>query len=241
MKLIQLNSIDSTNNEAKKLALNGEPEWTIILAEHQHSGKGSKGRSFFSPEGSGLYMSIVLRPSFSAQKSLLITTAAAVAVARVLERRFSVKAEIKWVNDLYKDGRKICGILTESSLNSDGTLNFAILGIGINLCPASEIPKEIENVIGFVCEEKCEVDKAALTTEIAKEFKKIYVSLENANFADEYNQRLMLKGKKVAVSTPKSTAFAIVLGTDEQLRLIVEYENGERHALCAGEVSISLE
>lgn len=241
MKLLQLDSTDSTNNEAKKLALNGEAEWTVIVAESQTCGKGSKGRSFFSPEGSGLYMSILLRPTISAEKALYITTAAAVAVARVLERRFDIKAEIKWVNDLYKNGKKICGILTESSLSGNGRLDFAILGIGINLCPAAAVPKDLENIMGFVCEEKRDIDKALLAAEIANEFKKLYDTLETASFADEYNQRLMLTGKTVTVNMPSFKKTAVVLGIDEQLRLLVEYEDGERQALSAGEVSINLE
>ena len=183
----------------------------------------------------------MLVKSFLCIQLLYITTAAAVATSRVLWRNFKVDAGIKWVNDLYVGGRKVCGILTESALKSDGYLEWAVLGIGINLCPAANIPKEIENIIGFVCDEPKDIDKVALCKEIAEEFKTLYASLGTASFAGEYNERLILKGKTVQVISADSSRPAVVLGTDERLRLLVEYEDGTKDALYAGEVSISLE
>jgi BirA family biotin operon repressor/biotin-[acetyl-CoA-carboxylase] ligase len=127
-------TVDSTNNKLKELARQGAPEGTVVIAKEQTHGKGRMNRSFHSPAETGIYMSILLRPKFSTADAILITTAAAVAVAQAVEAVAGREAKIKWVNDVFCDGKKICGILTEASVDIEsGSLEYAILGIGINV------------------------------------------------------------------------------------------------------------
>ena len=136
LALTALQSTDSTNTRIRVLAEDGAPEGTVVVAAAQTAGRGRSGKSFLSPAGTGLYMSILLRPALTMGDSLLITTAAAVAVSRAIERVAGCEAKIKWVNDVYVDEKKVCGILTEGALDlENGGLRYAILGIGINICP----------------------------------------------------------------------------------------------------------
>ena len=125
--------VDSTNAEARRRALEGAPEGTVIVAEEQWAGRGRPGKRFFSPAGSGVYLSVVLKPRISADQGQLITCAAAVAGARAIERMTGQDALIKWVNDIYMDGRKVAGILTEGVVDMEsGRFEHAVMGIGVN-------------------------------------------------------------------------------------------------------------
>ncbi len=122
-------SVTSTNTVLKELAEHGGREGMVVIAQRQTMGKGRLGRSFYSPQGGGLYMSVLLRPRFSAEEALSITTAAAVAVARAIDDVTGERAMIKWVNDVYFHGRKVCGILTEASVDFENSgLHYAVLG-----------------------------------------------------------------------------------------------------------------
>ena len=128
--------LDSTNRAAKEAAFSGEAgHGALILARRQKSGRGRRGRSFYSPENAGLYMSIVLRPDRTLKEGLLITTAAATAVCRAVKKICGIDLGIKWVNDLYFHNKKVCGILTEAvyRLLKAGTLSLQFVGIGLNL------------------------------------------------------------------------------------------------------------
>ncbi|MDO4396216.1 MAG: biotin--[acetyl-CoA-carboxylase] ligase [Clostridia bacterium] len=133
-----LSEVDSTNVVAREKATAGAPDGYTVVAGSQTKGRGRMGRAFYSPAGTGVYMSLVLRPkNFSPQNAVKLTTMAAVAVCRAIEKVSGEKAEIKWVNDVYVRGKKVCGILREASFNlEDGSLEYAVLGIGINVFPA---------------------------------------------------------------------------------------------------------
>ena len=137
--------LPSTNDTVKALAAEGAPEGVVVLAEAQTAGKGRMRRQFFSPDGTGIYMSILLRPKLAAEDALFITTAAAAAVADAIEAATGENAGIKWVNDVYLRGLKVCGILTEGALGlEEGNLEYAVLGIGINaIAPQNGFPEEI--------------------------------------------------------------------------------------------------
>ena len=145
-------TVTSTNDIVKNAARAGAEEGFTVTARCQTAGRGRMGRSFFSPDGTGLYISILLRPTFHPKDALMITTAAAVATARALEAAGSRNIGIKWVNDLLINGKKIAGILTESSLSMGAdSLDFAVLGIGINLLsPSNGFPEEIKDIAGAV-------------------------------------------------------------------------------------------
>ena len=139
--------LDSTNNYLKKLGSQGEKETQLVIAQSQTSGRGRMGRTFYSPDGTGIYFSLLLHPKFSAKKSLFLTVMAAVSVAETVMKYNSNDVKIKWVNDIYIDGKKVCGILTECSINADKKLDFAVVGIGINVvAPENGFPDEVKNI-----------------------------------------------------------------------------------------------
>ena len=239
-EIILLDEIDSTNNFLKQKAESGEKSGTVIIAKRQTGGKGRLGRSFFSPQG-GMYLSILLRPQISAEKSLFITTAAAVAVCRAIEKISNKKSGIKWVNDVFIDNKKVCGILTEASLDFEtGGLYYAVVGIGVNLYyPKNSFPDDIKSIAGTVFDSKIDNDlKSKFTAEVINNFFEIYNNFENSDFMKEYKQKSIVLGKKITVIKGNNRKSATAIDIDDNARLTVEYENGEKETLFSGEVSI---
>ncbi len=243
VKLVAFDEIDSTNSEARRLALSEKGE-LLVVADSQSAGRGRLGRSFFSPDG-GLYMSLLLRPDRNASDATLITTAAAVSVARAIDSLGAGEsARIKWVNDIYLHARKVCGILVEGQLGSDGTLDFAILGIGVNLVPPDGgFPAEIADRAGVLFD-SCDVKsvRERLAEAIVREFYSLYPRLDARDFIDEYRRRDFLVGREVhAVNTASGEArLATVEGIGDDFALLVRYSDGSRGELSSGEVSLKL-
>ncbi len=234
-------TVGSTNTVVKELAEQGAPEGTVLIADRQTAGRGRLGRSFHSPSGTGLYMSILLRPGFSAEDALSITTAAAVAVAAAVEKVTGETAKIKWVNDVYLRGRKICGILTEAAADlSSGGLRYAVLGIGVNVLePEGGFPEEISDVAGALFAKAPETDvRAALAAEILNFFWEYYKALPVRTFLSEYKRRSLLTGMEIAFTRGNEQSRGTVLGIDDKARLLVELDNGGTEAFSAGEVQI---
>lgn len=233
-------STDSTNTQAKLLAEQGAPEGTVVVAESQSAGRGRLGRSFFSPEG-GLYFSLILRPEFDADMVLFITVAAAVSASRAIESVFGRECKIKWVNDIYSDDRKICGILTEGSLNAaTRKFDYAVLGIGINLSPPQHgFPDELKDIAGSVLLKGAASSrmKAELIRVFTDSFFSFYKHLEMKAFLPEYRARSFLNGRTVEYSLFGVEHHAFVVGIDDDARLILS-ENGKEFFLNAGEVRL---
>lgn len=165
-KIISLDRCVSTNDEAYLLAENGAANGTTVTAREQTGGKGTNGRSFFSPGKTGIYMSVILR-SVKQDRLLDVTPMAAVAVSRTLDKIFGVKTRIKWVNDVYLDGKKVCGILTKAQ-SKNGKTDFIVVGIGINLfAPEGGFPDDIKNTAGFVSRKYDEALRQKTIEEIA--------------------------------------------------------------------------
>lgn len=165
-KIISLDRCVSTNDEAYLLAENGAENGTTVTAREQTGGKGTNGRSFFSPGKTGIYMSVILR-SVKQDRLLDVTPMAAVAVSRTLDKIFGVKTRIKWVNDVYLDGKKVCGILTKAQ-SKNGKTDFIVVGIGINLfAPEGGFPDDIKNTAGFVSRKYDEALRQKTIEEIA--------------------------------------------------------------------------
>ena len=212
---------DSTNNTAKRRAEEGGPQFLCIAADSQTNGRGRLGRIFASPRGSGLYMSVVLRPSVPSEHITLITPASAVILCRAAEELFGISPSIKWVNDLYLGGRKICGILTEAAFSPDGHAEYAVVGAGINMYrPEGGFPPEI-------------ADKAGYMLEAAQDKRK--------SIADEYRRRCFVIGKRVTFIKNGKSVSATAVDTDDCCRLIVKHDSGELEALSTGEVSVRIE
>lgn len=234
---------DSTNTLARQQAATGAPEGTVIFADTQRQGRGRMGRSFFSPKGSGLYMSIILRPD-TAVAPLYITTAAAVAVAEAIEEVAGVPASIKWVNDVYCHGKKVCGILTEGSFSDN--LQYAVLGIGINvLSPIGGFPPEIASRAGAVFGEKTPPSahpREELAAAIITRFWGYYNELSSKAFLSSYRKRDLLKGRTVEVLDVNGRVLEEVTaqGITDDFELLVSDHHGNTKALSSGEVSLRL-
>ena len=221
MEWVFLEETDSTNRVAKELARQGAPHGTAVLAERQTAGRGRLGRAFFSPEG-GLYLSVILHPQCPPEDRALMTPMAAVAVCRALEQICDVSPGIKWVNDLYLGGKKLCGILCE------GCGDAVIVGIGLNLyTPEGGFPADIP--AGAL---NVPVDRRALAEAIRQQL------LQPGEFLAEYRERCLLLGKTVTVHPVMGEAYAArAVEIDDRCRLVVESCRG-REALDSGEVSV---
>ena len=239
ISLTALQTTDSTNTRLRVLAEDGAPEGTVVAAAGQTAGRGRSGKSFLSPAGTGIYLSILLRPALTMHDSLLITTAAAVAVARAVERVAGCTAQIKWVNDVYVNGKKVCGILTEGALDlENGGLRYAILGIGINICPpAGGFPPELASIAGALTGAGGEALRAPLAAAVLDEFFALYPHLTEKPFYDDYVSRSLLIGRQIEVLRGGTRLPATALGIDRDLHLRVRYADGSEENLAAGEVS----
>lgn len=235
-------TVTSTNDLAKQYALDLKPEGTVIVAREQTAGRGRKGRSFYSPMSTGVYISVLLRPELTAEKTLYITTAAAVAVAKAIEKISGKEAKIKWVNDIFVDGKKVCGILTEGAIDFEtGKMQYAVLGIGVNIKkPENDFPSEIQNIAGSVFDTTDKEVSSIIVAEILNNFMNYYKNLANKPFYEEYKKRMFLIEKQLTVYSGKDSYPAVAIDLDEELSLIVKDENGNIKKLNTGEVSIKI-
>lgn len=249
LKLEIKEEVSSTNTVLKEEAANGVPEGKVLLAHRQTAGKGRMGRGFYSPEETGLYMSLLLRPKLKMQDSLLITTAAAVAVAEAIEKVTGQKAEIKWVNDVYCHGKKVVGILTEGGMSSGhDELAYAILGIGINIWqPSGGFPEDLTRIAGSVMQEekKDRHLRSKLAAAVLNEFMKIYPQITEKKFMELYRKRSFLVGNTVKLLSAQheeipDLPLVKVIGIGDDAQLIVELPNGEKRELCCGQVSAQI-
>ena len=239
-KLIFKDVTVSTNEDIKALAADA-PEFTVAVARRQTGGKGRLSRAFFSPEG-GLYFSVLLRPSFSAEACLKITTAAACAAARAIETVTGKETGIKWVNDIYVSGKKVCGILTEGAFDAEnGALTFAVLGVGINVAaPRGGFPEDIKDKAGalFATPSPPSLSYCALLNEFLKAFKEYYRNIDEMPHIEEYRRRNMLVGRRVTYEKDGKTFAGVVRGIGDNAELLVE-KKGKKAALSSGEVTLT--
>lgn len=232
------NTVDSTNSIARTLAQGGAEEGTTIIAKKQTAGRGRLGRQFHSPSG-GIYMSLLLRPKTASEDTLLITVAAAVAAAQAIEAASRKKCDIKWVNDIYIDGKKVCGILTEGGFSVDNALDYAILGVGINLFkPRGGFPEDIP-LAGAIFDKSFR--KNALRTRVIADFCNrffaFYEKLQDKEYLKDYKNRSLLDGKEISYTKDGDTHIATVLGIDDNARLVVK-QGEETVTISTGEVQI---
>lgn len=237
--------VPSTNTVLRERAAGGAPEGLVLAAREQTAGRGRMGRGFYSPAGSGLYLSILLRPALAAAEAVQLTAAAAVAAARAAEtvRQTPGAVRIKWVNDLLLDGRKICGILTEAQLSLEsGGLDYAVLGVGFNLTPpAGGWPAELDGIAGSLFDGPAPPGaRTALAAAFLAEFWPLYRALAARPFLAEYRERQAVLGRRVEVwqgAQPPRAAQALAI--DDACRLVVRYEDdGTAAALPGGEVRV---
>ena len=234
------NLLDSTNTRAKALAATGAPHGYLVIAESQSGGKGRMGRSFFSPEHSGVYITYVLRPKMLAERAVMITSLAAVAVARAIEALADVDVKIKWVNDLYINGRKVCGILCEASIDFEsGGLEYAGLGIGINVTKMA-FPEELKDIATSI-ENECSapVSRSRLIAEISNQLEALWDQLQTGEFMAENRARSNVIGRDVLVIRGDERFMARALDIDEAGRLVIRAGDTVSR-VGSGEISLKL-
>lgn len=229
----------STNALAREKAGMGAPEGTVILAKHQSAGRGRFGRKFYSPADSGIYLSLILRPKgYSPRQAIKVTAMAAVAVCRAIADISGKECSIKWVNDIFMDGRKVCGILTEGSFDLEsGTLDSIVLGVGINVYePEGGFPEELSSVAGAVFHSRVSDGRNRLTAAFLNRFMECYLGKED--FTEAYREKSMIIGRDIDVISAAGVRSARALDVDRDCHLIVRYENGEIAQLSSAEVSV---
>ena len=241
--LLCLETVDSTNTEAKRQAMAGAPDGLVIVSEEQTGGRGRRGRSFQSPKGKGLYLTALLRPKLPPSQVTDFTAWVAVAVCDGIQAACGVRPRIKWTNDLVLDGKKLCGILTELGLEGESNaLDYLITGIGVNVNHTPEdfdpevrpIATSLSQVLGHP------VRRADLAVQIIRALDRMYSQFpqSKADYLTRYRADCLTPGNPVQLITPSSREEAFALEIDDEFRLVVEYPDGRRSALSAGEVSV---
>lgn len=234
-------TIDSTNNEIRRLAEKGAPEGTLALAEVQESGRGRRGRSWMTGEGRAVAMSLLLRPQIRPDRASMITLVMGLAVARACQRLYKVNVEIKWPNDIVAEGRKLCGILTEMVSQGDG-IAYVVIGAGINTF-VEQFPDELADkavslheLLGY------KPDRAELIACCMEEFEQYYtkfLATENlTGLQEEYNGFLAGRGGMVRVLEPGNEYCGVSEGINGSGELQVRRSDGSLISVYAGEVSV---
>lgn len=234
-EILLFKTINSTNTYGKKLAADGAKSGTVIIADQQTEGRGRRGHSFYSPPKTGLYMSVILRPQGFAADIDMVTVCAGCAVCRAVENLTDRKPMIKWVNDIFIDDKKICGILSEGVTDFEaGSVDSIVVGIGVNVT-TDIFPQEIENKAGAL---NCQIPRSKIAAEIIKQLFECLNSTREKNIA-EYKSRSLVLGKEISYFRNNFPRQGRAVDIDQKGQLIVETEDG-RETLNAGEISVKL-
>ncbi|MGI6239927.1 MAG: biotin--[acetyl-CoA-carboxylase] ligase [Christensenellales bacterium] len=238
-----LDTVDSTNNYLKMRAQEGAPDGLIAIADAQTRGKGRLGRSFLSPGGRGIYLSMLLRPEGSAAPVAHITAMVAVAVSDAIEAVAGVRPGIKWVNDLLIGGKKICGILTEMSVEGEsGCISYIVTGIGVNVHGAqADFPPELrESATSIAAETGVKVRRAALAAEMIRRLDELWDAWpgDPRAYVAPYRRDCVTIGREVRYERDGAEVRGFAEDIDDAFGLIVRLPSGERETLNSGEVSV---
>lgn len=240
--IIYFDSIDSTNNEAKKWAREGTKEGTVVIAEEQTMGRGRLGRNWTSPKYKGIWMSIILRPDIAPMKVSKITQIGAAAVTMAAEE-MGIDTFIKWPNDIIMNGKKVCGILTEMS-GELTKVNYVIMGIGINVnIEKEEFPEEIQIVASSLKIEKGQyIKRKELVSKVLNNFENLYNEFINEGKIDKSieicRKKSILIGKQVRIIEREKETKAKALDLSKDGKLIVQYGDGKVEEIISGEISV---
>ena len=240
-RTVYFDATDSTNVQARRLAEAHAPHGTLVVSDRQDGGKGRRGRSWASPSGVGIWMSLILRPEIAPSSASMLTLAAALAVREGIREETGLSPLIKWPNDLVLNGKKICGILTEMSTELM-EIQYVITGIGINV-NQREFPSEIRDTATSLSLEagRC-FRRSSLIAAILKAFEKDYTAfLKTGDLSlllEEYNACLVNRGKEVCILDPSGEYRAVAEGIDESGSLLVTLPDGTRREIISGEVSV---
>ena len=242
-QLTCLSTVSSTNDLLQAMAEEGAAEGTVLVAGEQTRGKGRLGRSFTSAAGKGIYLSALLRPELSPEALLPLTGFVAEAMVRAVARAAGAEARIKWVNDLILNGRKLCGILTESAFSSAGRLKYVVVGIGLNVNYETEdFPPELRDLAGSLKTETGEsYPLPNLAAAMIEELDRLYDALlrgDAAPYLAAYRQRCLTLRRDVRLIQNGLSTPAYALDVDEALGLLVRYPDGTEATVRSGEASV---
>ena len=240
--------LDSTNNLAKQLIGDKKEMPFLVVAESQTGGRGRMGRSFYSPPGSGIYMTLALRPELDISRSVLMTTAASVAVCRGIREVLGLECSIKWVNDIYLNGKKVCGILTEGITNFEtGLVDSLVVGIGINYrMPEGRFPEELREIAGALLKEDSPSGLAPVRNQlvgsIANHLICLIDDLDRREFMKEYRRRSLVLGKDIrfvdGTQRGGRSQEGTVVDIDDNGGLVIRTRTGEQLTLNSGEITV---
>lgn len=233
--------VDSTNIVAKKKAEEGEAHGTLIVADRQTAGRGRRGRSWESPSGTTILLTLLLKPEFTPDKASMLTLVMAMATTRAISEVSGLSCKIKWPNDIVINGKKVCGILTEMSAELD-YIHYVVIGAGVNV-NLKKIPEEIKETATSVNIEKGEnLSRAAMVERMMYYFELYYEQFleteDLSNMLEDYNQCLVNREREVRVLDPKGEYNGIAKGINKEGELLVVKEDGTMANVYAGEVSV---
>ena len=236
-------STDSTNNQAKKLAMQGATDGTIVISEEQLGGRGRLSRMFFSPKYKGIWFSVILRPKFLPQEAPKCTLLAAVAIAKAIDEATGIKVGIKWPNDILYNGKKLVGILTEMNAEMD-CVNYIVIGMGINVnITSDEMPNDIKEIATSLKQiAKKDISRLKLLTSILNNLEELYLAVQERGFApifDEWRKYSITLNQHIKVIgvNDSETFEGVAVDIDNDGALLVK-TNGQIKRVLAGDVSI---
>lgn len=240
-EVLYFDTIDSTNTKAQELAEKGYPSGTLVVADKQESGKGRRGRSWVSPSGTGIFMTLMIKPDINPNNASMLTLVAALAVAKVITSVTGEEALIKWPNDIVVNGKKVCGILTEMNAQFD-YINHIVVGIGINVHNES-FPEEISQMASSLMIEAGgkRFHRAQIIAETMSYFEQYYDTFlktqDLSALVREYDELLVNRNKSVRVLDPKEPFDGKAMGITSKGELIVDTWES-RKLVSSGEVSV---
>lgn len=237
-KIEVFGTVDSTNNLGKKLISSGKREETIFISNEQTKGRGRMGREFFSPADTGVYLSLVLFPNRHLNDMGTLTTKVCVAVCRVIETIKKCKAEIKWVNDIFVDKKKVCGILTEAVTDFEsGTVEAVVIGIGLNVnTKVTDFPEDLSLIAGSV--NPFSVNRNFIAASIINEVTDVYLDRDEKSLMAEYRNRCFLLGREITYYISGISFNGRVIDINDQGNLVIEKDDGLIDVLNSGEVTL---
>lgn len=241
--VICLDSVDSTNNYAKKLADEGAPHGTVVLTDHQTGGRGRRGNSFLSPAGKGLYLSVLLRPNLHPAEVIHLTAWIAVAVCHAVEQVIGERPGIKWTNDLILRRKKLCGILTEMALEAEtGELQYVVAGIGINVSQTeAEFGPELSR-LAISLEQALDhpVRRADLAAAVIRALDRMMSDFphQKVSYLEQYRKDCLTLGREVRLIQKGETRIAFAEAIDDDFALVVRHSDGSQETVSAGDVSV---